>query len=97
MDYALADPGSATQTGAFAVAGLSERTFRRLFLRETGTGWAGLAGQARIMGSGKSAHWGSRVTDIAADVGYASLSAFAKAFAQLIGETPAAFRRRVSK
>jgi len=39
---------------------------------------------------------GRRVTDVAAQVGYRSLSAFAKAFAQLSGETPALYRRRTA-
>ena len=37
---------------------------------------------------------GGRVTDVAAEVGYASLSAFAKAFKQLTGESPVDFRKR---
>jgi AraC-like DNA-binding protein len=37
---------------------------------------------------------GRRVTDVAADVGYASLSAFATAFTKLAGEAPMSFRQR---
>jgi len=93
MDYATADVAGATQTGAAAAAALSERSFRRLFPRETGLGWQSWLGQARIMMAMGLLIEGRRVTEVAADVGYASLSAFAKAFAQLTGEAPAQFRQ----
>jgi AraC-like DNA-binding protein len=94
MDYAVANPGAATQAGAIAAAALSERTFRRLFARETGLSWQAWLGQARILMAMGLLIEGRRVTDVAADVGYASLSAFAKAFAHLTGEAPAQFRQR---
>ncbi|TVV69897.1 AraC family transcriptional regulator [Sphingomonas solaris] len=97
MDYALGNPGAATQAGALSAAGLSERTFRRLFLRETGMGWQAWLGQARVMAAMALLTEGRLVTDVALEVGYASLSAFAKAFSQLIGEAPAAFRRRAAR
>ncbi len=94
MDYAAADLAGVTQAGAAAAAALSERSFRRLFPRETGLGWQAWLGQARVMMAMGLLIEGRRVTDVAADVGYASLSAFAKAFAQLAGEAPAQFRQR---
>jgi AraC-like DNA-binding protein len=94
MDYAAADPGAATQAGAVAAAGLSERTFRRLFARQAGMTWQAWLGQARMMAAMGRLADGARVTDVAADVGFASLSAFAKAFVQLTGETPTDYRRR---
>ena len=97
MDYAIGDPGAATHAGALSAAGLSERTFRRVFLRETGMGWQAWLGQARIMAAMALLTEGRRVTDVALEVGYASLSAFAKAFSQLVGEAPAAFRRRAAR
>ena len=94
MDYAVTDLAGVTQAGAAAAAALSERSFRRLFPRETGLGWQAWLGQARVMMAMGLLIEGRRVTDVAADVGYASLSAFAKAFAQLAGEAPAQFRQR---
>jgi transcriptional regulator GlxA family with amidase domain len=94
MDYALADLAGATQAGAITHAALSERSFRRLFMRETGLTWQAWLGQARIQMAMGLLIQGRRVTDVAADVGYASLSAFAKAFAQTAGEGPAQFRKR---
>ena len=94
MDYALSNPGAATQAGALAAARVSERTFRRLFQREAGMTWQSWLAQARLLAAAALLTDGGRVTAAAAEVGYASLSAFAKAFNELTGETPMAFRRR---
>jgi methylphosphotriester-DNA--protein-cysteine methyltransferase len=63
-------------------------------VKETGLGWQTWIGQARILMAMGLLTEGRRVTDVAADVGYASLSAFAHAFAKLAGEPPARFRQR---
>jgi AraC-like DNA-binding protein len=94
MDYALSDLGAATLAEALRHAALSERTFRRLFSRETGLTWQSWLAQARIQMAMGLLIEGRRITNVAADVGYASLSAFAKAFAQVAGEGPAHFRQR---
>jgi AraC-like DNA-binding protein len=94
MDYASLDLAQATQAGAIAAAGMSERSFRRAFARDTGMGWRGWLAQARILMAMGLLSEGRRVTAVAADVGYASLSAFAQAFAKLAGEPPAQFRVR---
>jgi methylphosphotriester-DNA--protein-cysteine methyltransferase len=56
--------------------------------------WQAWLCQARIMEAASQLTAGGRVTDVAADVGYSSLSAFAKAFRQFAGESPTTFRRR---
>jgi AraC-like DNA-binding protein len=94
MDHVIAEPARATLATALAAAAMSERTFRRVFARETGMTWQTWLCQARIMEAASQLTAGGRVTDIAAEVGYSSLSAFAKAFKQFTGESPAAFRRR---
>jgi AraC-like DNA-binding protein len=96
MDYAVADPGGATQAGALKAAGVSERTFRRLFGQETGATWQAWLGQLRIMAAMGRLAQGARVTEVADQVGFASMSAFAKAFVGLTGETPSQYRRRVA-
>lgn len=96
MDLAAADVSQATLARVLAVASMSERTFRRTFVREVGMTWQAWLAQARIMEAASQLTQGGRITDVAAEVGYASLSAFAKAFKQLTGESPAAFRRRSS-
>jgi AraC-like DNA-binding protein len=94
MDYATANPATANQAGAVAAAHLSERSFRRLFLRETGTTWQAWLGQLRLLHALDGLIAGQRVTDVAARSGYDSLSAFAKAFRQVMGESPSDFRKR---
>jgi AraC-like DNA-binding protein len=94
MDYAAANLAGATQAGAFAAAAMSERSFRRLFVKETGISWQAWIGQARVLMAMGLLIEGRRVTDVAAGVGYASLSAFAHAFAKLTGEPPSSFRLR---
>jgi AraC-like DNA-binding protein len=94
MDYAMADPAAANQAGAIAAAHLSERSFRRLFVRETGTSWQAWVAQLRLLHALDGLIAGQRVTDVAMQSGYASLSAFAKAFRALTGESPSDFRKR---
>jgi len=96
MDLAATDPAAIDLSAAVAAAAMSERSFRRAFLRETGMGWQAWLAQLRILRAMGMLADGGRVTDVAAEVGYASLSAFAKAFAQLAGESPAVYRARVS-
>ncbi|MDB5687309.1 MAG: AraC family transcriptional regulator [Rhizorhabdus sp.] len=97
MDQALADIGAVTQEAAWKTAGMSERSFRRAFAAETGTSWQAWLIQARMLTAMSLLAEGRRVTDVAADVGYASLSAFAKAFVRLTGEAPAQYRARVGR
>jgi AraC-like DNA-binding protein len=97
IDEALRDPGKISQADALRAAGMSERSFRRAFSRETGMSWQTWLTQARMLEAMGRLACGGRVTDIAADAGYTSLSAFAKVFLQLTGETPAAYRARVRR
>lgn len=95
MDYAFGALAEATLAGALTAAGMSERSFRRAFLRETGRTWQAWLTEARVLEGGRLLIEGRRVTDAAAAVGYDSLSAFAKAFLAATGETPTQFRSRV--
>lgn len=92
MDGALTDPGEATQSRALTQAGMSERSFRRHFIKDTGMTWQEWITQARVFHAATLLSEGKRVTDVAAEVGYASLSAFAKAFTDLIGTPPGRYR-----
>ena len=92
MDAALANLGLANLTGALQQAGMSERSFRRHFREETGMTWQDWITQARLFRAAGLLAEGHRVTDVAANVGYASLSAFAKAFTNLMGLSPVHFR-----
>ncbi|HEY4077892.1 MAG TPA: helix-turn-helix transcriptional regulator [Rhizomicrobium sp.] len=94
MDHALDNLADVSQGDVLKTAGMSERSFRRHILAETGMTWQAWLAQARILQAMALLTQGRRVTDVAAAVGYDSLSAFAKTFSQLTGETPIAFRRR---
>jgi AraC-like DNA-binding protein len=95
MDYAADDPGAASAAGAIAAARLSERTFRRRFAAATGMTWQAWLAQARILAAMARLAEGERVTDVAVDIGFSSLSAFALAFTRVTGETPSAYRARI--
>jgi AraC-like DNA-binding protein/mannose-6-phosphate isomerase-like protein (cupin superfamily) len=81
--------------GLCRTLGVSERSLRRHLLAETGLGFRELACQARVLramellGDGQNS-----VTDTALAVGFESLSAFAKSFTRVAGESPSAFRER---
>jgi AraC-like DNA-binding protein len=95
MAYTREDLGGSTVAGAAQAAGLSERTLRRRFLSELGMGWDDYRRRARLISAAEALSDSARsVAQIAADVGFESQSAFAKAFQQLTGETPRAFRNK---
>lgn len=96
MDYALTHLGTVTLAAAIRKAGMSERSFRRVFQIETNMTWQAWLTQARMLRAMALLAEGRRVTDVAARVGYQSLSAFAKAFFLLTGENPAAYRQRAT-
>jgi AraC-like DNA-binding protein len=95
MDQVTAEPGVATLAGATAAARMSERTFRRRFAATVGMSWQAWLTQARVMAAMTRLGEGARITDVAAEVGFSSLSAFALAFNKVCGETPSSYRARV--
>lgn len=92
MQAALISPGQANLPLMLHHAGMSERSFRRHFNEETGMTWQDWITQARLFHAATLLAEGQRVTDVAASVGYTSLSAFAKAFTGLMGMSPTRFR-----
>ncbi len=76
--------------------GVSERSLRRHLQAETGLGFRELACQARVLRAMELlANGQNSVTETALAVGFESLSAFAKSFARVAGESPRAYRERV--
>ena len=79
-------------------AGLSERTLRRRLKAETGLTWEAyrqrqrLLRAVRLLGEAEAP-----ITSIAADCGFESPSAFAKAFRQVLGVSPSEYRLRAVK
>jgi len=94
MDAARADPGTVGLEAVLRVAGMSERSFRRHFRRETGMNWQHWITQARLFHAAVLLGQGERVTHVAAEAGYASMSAFARAFSHVIGLAPLQYQKR---
>jgi AraC-like DNA-binding protein len=88
----LDDPACADDVGTLA-AGVSSsrRTLERLFLAETGMSVGRWRTQVRIQAAVRRLVEGASVTRVAADVGYATPSAFAAAFRQVLGTSPSRY------
>ena len=71
--------------------GVSEKTLSRLFLRETGLTFRAWLQRMRLLGALPALERGARVTDVALDCGYESLSAFIAAFRKLFDASPGEF------
>jgi AraC-like DNA-binding protein len=77
--------------------GVSERTLRRQFVAATAMTWREYTLHARLLRAMTLlAEPGPTVLDVATRVGFDSVSAFTRAFSRYSGETPTAYRRRVS-
>ena len=74
-----------------AQAGMSRRTFTRLFRAQTGLGFAQWRQQARLLAAITRLADGQAVTRVALDLGYASPSAFTAAFRRVLGQVPSAY------
>jgi AraC-like DNA-binding protein len=76
---------------------VSERTLRRLFADTLGLSWRTYLLHARMLRAmALLAAPGQSVQQTATAVGFDSLSSFTRAFAQFCGETPSAYRQRVT-
>jgi AraC-like DNA-binding protein len=69
-------------------AGASVRTLERRFIAETGTGIGQWRRRVRLFHALRLLEGGASVTEVAAEVGYSSTSAFSGAFARQFGRTP---------
>jgi AraC-like DNA-binding protein len=95
MHYAQANLAAAEIAAACRAAGLSERSLRRRFEAETGMSWRRYLQQARLVRAmALLSEPRASLAETADEVGFASLSAFSKAFREASGQTPAAWRRR---
>ena len=72
-------------------AAMSKRTFTRRFAAETGLSFAAWRVQLRVLVAVERLAAGDAVTRVAADLGYASPSAFAAAFRRILGVPPSRF------
>lgn len=89
----LADPSSSSDLADLArKAGASARTLQRLFLDETGLGFAEWRQRLRLLHAAALLGEGESVTNAGLEAGYASTSAFIAAFKKQLGRTPARMR-----
>jgi transcriptional regulator GlxA family with amidase domain len=76
---------------------VSERTLRRQFSAAVGMSWRTYLLRARLMRAmALLASPGRSVGEVAVAVGFTDVSAFARAFGQHCGESPSAYRARVT-
>lgn len=98
MEYADAHLADATVNAVCAAVGVSERSLRRKFAAATGMTWRAYLLQSRLLRAmALLTEPGRTVLDVATAVGFDSVSAFTRAFSRLTGETPTAYRRRVTR
>ncbi|MQQ99702.1 helix-turn-helix domain-containing protein [Glaciimonas sp. GS1] len=74
-----------------AEAGMSRRTFTRLFRAQSGVSFGEWRQQVCQLAAIERLSLGQPVTRVALDLGYASPSAFAAAFRRVLGATPSQY------
>jgi AraC-like DNA-binding protein len=94
-DGMTADPSDrATVQGWADRIGVSERTLRRLVLRETGMSFGRWRQQLHIILALQWLSQGASVGSVAADLGYESASSFVVMFRKALGASPARYMAR---
>lgn len=90
--HLFASPSIAADLDQVATdAGVSRRTFTRLFRAQTGVSFAAWRQQVCMLAAITRLSDGQPVTRVALDLGYASASAFTSAFRRILGETPSRY------
>ncbi|MDP5291463.1 helix-turn-helix transcriptional regulator [Oceanimonas sp. CHS3-5] len=77
-----------------AQLGISDKTLGRRFVCHTGLGFRQWRQRARLLAALPLLEQNLRITDVALECGYDSLSAFIAAFGELLGCTPGEYVRR---
>ncbi|WP_343729961.1 helix-turn-helix transcriptional regulator [Duganella sp.] len=91
-DALIADPGADLTLADWATqVGASERTLSRLFERELGMGFGHWRQQARLAHAAPLIARGVPLSQVAAELGYASQSAFSAMFRKTFGCSPSSF------
>lgn len=75
-------------------AGMSRRTFTRLFRQHTGISFVEWRQQACLLAAVVRLGQGEAVTRVASDLGYSSPSAFSSVFRKVLGEAPSRYFAR---
>jgi transcriptional regulator GlxA family with amidase domain len=97
MEYTQRHLDSVTAATVGAAVGMSDRTLRRRFGAATGMTWRRYVLESRLQRAMALLTEPDRtVMGVSTEVGFDSVSAFTRAFRQLTGETPGAYRKRVT-
>ncbi len=90
----LADPMTLEQVAAHAH--VSPFHFCKIFKRSTGTTFTDFVNRARVERARRMLmHPNARITNVAYDAGFQSLSHFNRSFRKIAGETPSQFRQAI--
>ncbi|CAM2176998.1 AraC family transcriptional regulator [Burkholderia latens] len=90
--HLFASPSIAADLDQVATdAGVSRRTFTRLFRAQTGVSFAAWRQQVCMLAAITRLSDGQPVTRVALELGYASASAFTSAFRRILGDTPSRY------
>jgi AraC-like DNA-binding protein len=96
LAHVRSDPAGSDMPTAARAAGLSERSLRRRCQSRIGMGWNEYRRRARLLAAIEPlTETDQSIACIAADVGFESQSAFARAFRHLVGQSPQEFRKRL--
>ena len=96
-DYTRAHLDHVTVSDVTRAVGVSERTLRRVFQAQLGMSWRSYLLRARVLRSmAMLAESDRTVLEVSIAVGFDDVGAFARSFARHCGETPSAYKRRVS-
>jgi AraC-like DNA-binding protein len=96
-DYTHAHLDYVTVRDVTRAVGVSERTLRRIFSTHLGMSWRSYLLRARMLRSmALLAQPDRSVLEVSIAVGFEDVGAFARSFARHCGETPSAYKRRIS-
>lgn len=97
-DYTRAHLECVTVKDVTRAVGVSERTLRRIFNSRLGMSWRSYLLRARVLRSmALLAQPDRSVLEVSIAVGFDDVGAFARSFARHCGETPSAYKRRISR
>ena len=96
-EYTHAHLDRVTVSDVTRVVGVSERTLRRMFSAHLGMSWRSYLLRARVLHSMALLVQSDRsVLEVSIAVGFDDVGAFARSFARHCGETPSAYKRRIT-
>jgi AraC-like DNA-binding protein/quercetin dioxygenase-like cupin family protein len=96
-DYTRAHLDHVTVNDVTRAVGVSERTLRRIFRAHLGMSWRSYLLRARVLRSMAMLAQSDRtVLEVSIAVGFDDAGAFARSFARHCGESPSAYKRRIS-